>query len=219
MDHTVVNTLDGLAHQQNAVAEDMANLCDLPLEVLLQVLWFLPIPSIHTIETLSQSWCHFMQAHQRLVYHQAAVSHGYIPEMSTSWEAARLNYADPAIHRAENWRDFCELTRIVCQKARLTVQIGRYLYYLHARWSGKGPITSKVHSVAGNDIRGIKIDERRGLIITSNCSGGIGVYDMYTDAELWTLDAVSLWFTSPASEPLLILPLGTYLALDAYGVR
>ena len=89
----------------------MPKLSDLPPELLLKVLSYLSIPSIHVVESLSQTWRRFIETHQRSVYHQAAFSHGYIPEMSSTWDEAKASYASPAIHRAKNWRSFCKLTR------------------------------------------------------------------------------------------------------------
>ncbi|KAF8271010.1 hypothetical protein EI94DRAFT_653470 [Lactarius quietus] len=51
----------------------------LPAEVTLNVLSHLPILSLLSLRLLSRQWSNFFTAHKSVIFHGAALYHGYIP--------------------------------------------------------------------------------------------------------------------------------------------
>lgn len=51
----------------------------LPPEVTLNVLSHLPVPSLLSLRLLSRQWSDFVTTHQSVIFHGAALYHGYIP--------------------------------------------------------------------------------------------------------------------------------------------
>ena len=80
---------------------------------------------------------------------------------------------------------------------------------MEANWLGRG--TSWCIELAGDhaDVHRIKVDEERGLVITTHRDGGLNVRDMDTDEILWGLPRVRLCIISPFFE--LIRPWQTYV--------
>lgn len=69
---------------------------------------------------------------------------------------------------------------------------GRFLYGLHASWTGQGDIHPRIYTSAGRRVHRVKVDEQKGIVIASHSTGGISVSDLKTDTLLWELGSVSL---------------------------
>jgi hypothetical protein len=68
----------------------------LPAEVTLIVLSHLPIPSLLSLHLLSRQWRDFFVTHQSVIFHGAALYHGYIqPKTLTLEDALSANTGRP----------------------------------------------------------------------------------------------------------------------------
>jgi hypothetical protein len=80
----------------------------LPAEVTLSVLSHLPIPSLLSLPVLSHQWFDFFATNQLIIFHRAAISHGYInPEILMLEDALSLNTGRPWAG-STSWEDFCK---------------------------------------------------------------------------------------------------------------
>lgn len=87
----------------------MANLSDLPPELVLRMLSFLPIPSLHAMQVLSRLWNGFFHTHERLIYLRAACYHRFISNTNVPLSEARSVYPGCVKKEVDSWRSLCEL--------------------------------------------------------------------------------------------------------------
>jgi F-box-like len=80
---------------------------NLPAELALVVLAYLPLSSIATLLRVSRHWSSFIGANRDAIYHKAAVWHGFIPSPSTSLEELNLWYSGRSLKGVNTWQDFC----------------------------------------------------------------------------------------------------------------
>ena len=80
---------------------------DLPPELALRILSFLPLSSLSSIQRVSHHWGKLFTANESVIYHNAAVYHGYIHSASVPIEEARAMYSERALGHALNWNGFC----------------------------------------------------------------------------------------------------------------
>ena len=69
----------------------------LPVEILLEILQFLPITTIVSLHGLSKSWAAFLATNESSIYHNISKRHGYTSE-------GDLDAAAPS----EGWKALCE---------------------------------------------------------------------------------------------------------------
>lgn len=74
---------------------------------------------------------------------------------------------------------------------------GRKRYILEANWLGRGTPWCKEFAGDHDDVHRIKVDEKRGIVITTHQDGGLNVRDMDTNEILWGLPRVRLFAASP----------------------
>jgi hypothetical protein len=89
-------------------------LYDLPPEMTLNVLSHLPIPSLLSLRLLSRQWSDFVNVHQSVIFHGAALYHGYVPP-GTGLEdvlSVTRNMGRP-LAGTTSWKDLCKCTHTV----------------------------------------------------------------------------------------------------------
>ena len=80
---------------------------DLPAELALRILSFLPLSSLSSIQRVSHHWRKFFNTNESFIYHNAAVYHGYIPSPGIPIGEARAMYSERALGSALDWKAFC----------------------------------------------------------------------------------------------------------------
>ena len=80
---------------------------DLPPEVTLNVLSHLPIPSLLSFCLLSRQWSDFVAVHQPVIFHGAALYHGYIPLRTGLEDVLSVNMGRP-LAETTSWKDICK---------------------------------------------------------------------------------------------------------------
>ncbi|KAG8960275.1 hypothetical protein FRC03_006820 [Tulasnella sp. 419] len=147
-------------------------LTDLPAELILKVLSYLPIQDIHAFQFLNHRCHDVVAANEGGVYRAAAIVHRFVTEATTLEEATRN---ESWLHNVSSWK-------VLCKKH----------FSLEARWKGK-KISPKCglkigrSSAAGLHAHRFKVDEEEGTIILSRAEGGIRVVSIDTDELLWEL--------------------------------
>jgi len=68
-----------------------------PVEVLLEIIQWLPFGTVGSLSALSKSWSTFMETNESSIYHNMSKRYGYIPKGDS-------NPADPP----EGWKAWCE---------------------------------------------------------------------------------------------------------------
>jgi len=69
----------------------------LPVEILLEIILWLPYPTIGSLSTLSKSWATFMDTNESSIYHGISKRYGYAPKGDFSVSAP-----------PEGWKSRCE---------------------------------------------------------------------------------------------------------------
>ncbi|KAJ7590823.1 hypothetical protein C8J56DRAFT_933972 [Mycena floridula] len=133
----------------------------LPLDIFLQVLKHLPISNLGYLATISKEWKNVIDTNESSIYHSAAVLEGHIS--STSITFSELSYSPHSMAGVEGWKDFSGMAQVL----QLLFQ----------------------NVVTGREVHRIKVDERRGIILTTSRHGGLRVVEMHSDKLLWSLPA------------------------------
>ncbi|KAG8922774.1 hypothetical protein FRC02_011619 [Tulasnella sp. 418] len=147
-------------------------LTDLPAELILKVLSYLPIQDIHAFQFLNHRCHDVVAANEGGVYRAAAIVHRFVTEATMLEEATRN---ESWLHNVSSWK-------VLCKKH----------FSLEARWKGR-KISPKCglkigrSSAAGLHAHRFKIDEEERTIILSRAEGGIRVVSIDTDELLWEL--------------------------------
>ena len=81
----------------------------LPTEVTLNVLSYLPIPSLLSLTLLSRQWSDFFTEHKSTIFHGAALYQGYIPPGTSYLEDALSANGGKPLAGSTSWMDLCEL--------------------------------------------------------------------------------------------------------------
>ncbi|KAH8984939.1 hypothetical protein EDB92DRAFT_1950395 [Lactarius akahatsu] len=142
----------------------------LPAEVTLNVLSYLPIPSLLSLPVLSRRWLDFFTANQSTIFRSAALLHEYMqPRTSLLEDALSLNTGRPWTG-STSWKDFC----------RRSIQ-------LRKNWEGKGHAVARAFSPPGLNVYRLKVDEKRGICIMTCIWGGLNVVHLFSGTLLWCL--------------------------------
>ncbi|KAF9642594.1 hypothetical protein BDM02DRAFT_3176644 [Thelephora ganbajun] len=134
----------------------------LPVEILLEIIQFMPFTTIASLSTLSKSWATLMDTNESSIYHSISKRHGYVPKDDSGGTAP-----------PEGWKAW------FVQKIQIEL-----------RWIGKLPGHSyrvRVPGTTGNFHR-IKVDEEAGYVINTFTNGGLVVSDINDHSILWSLD-------------------------------
>lgn len=98
---------------------------NLPTELALTVLAYLPIDSILRLLFVCRQWRDFIQLQEKAIYHQAAVYHKLIPRSISSIEEARIFYSEHSLAGVSDWKDLCKSTQLRRSAQHLTLQQAR----------------------------------------------------------------------------------------------
>ncbi|TFY59582.1 hypothetical protein EVJ58_g5693, partial [Rhodofomes roseus] len=149
----------------------MPTLQELPVELLLVIIAYLPLQSLHRFRRVSKSVDNVIHGNEELVYRQAASLHAYVDGLD-SVDPPRAERRSPTypFTDATSWKQYCQL----CLD-------------LNRNWVGQGSATPRTYCVQNADVHRIKVDEERGLLFTSHETGGIIVTDLISGEILWTL--------------------------------
>ncbi|KAH9174787.1 hypothetical protein EDB89DRAFT_471990 [Lactarius sanguifluus] len=139
----------------------------LPVEVTLNVLSHLPIPSLLSLPILSRQWLNFFTANQSVIFHGAALYHEYIqPGARFPEDALSVNTGRPST----SWKDFC------CRS-----------FQLRKNWEGKGRAVARAFPPPGLNVYRLRVDEKRGICIMTCIWGGLNVVHLFSGTLLWCL--------------------------------
>ncbi|KAH9974812.1 hypothetical protein BGW80DRAFT_158313 [Lactifluus volemus] len=144
----------------------------LPSELSLNILSYLPIPSLCSLFTLSRQWHHFLIANQWSIFHHAAILHGYV-QPGLQLEDALARYTGSPWEGSIDWKDFC-----------------RRSFQLDENWEGKGRVVARLLSPPNHNVHRIKVDEEVGICITTHTFGGLSVVHLFSSIFLWGLPQV-----------------------------
>ena len=87
----------------------MPTLQDLPAELLLRVLAFLPVQALRSLRLASRAWNVFFFENESTIYHHAAVLHRFIDSIDTllpEAKAARKHLT--FLQDVPDWYHYCE---------------------------------------------------------------------------------------------------------------
>jgi hypothetical protein len=148
----------------------------LPPEGILEILSYLPVQTLRTLQLISRDWEIFIKTNQASIYKKASLLHGFLPSSDfASVSDLQSIYPTRSLTGVDNWRDFCHRR-----------------FSIERRWFGQGPSSIKSFPEAGESVHRIKIDENAGYIITTSRDGGLAVTDLTRNELLWWLPQVSL---------------------------
>ena len=84
------------------------NLAELPVDIILYILQFLPIHSLHELCLTSKHWNELIQANESFLYHSAAVLHGYTPSTTRLVTDLPNLFSMHALSGVNSWQSFCK---------------------------------------------------------------------------------------------------------------
>ncbi|KZT05451.1 uncharacterized protein LAESUDRAFT_743961 [Laetiporus sulphureus 93-53] len=142
----------------------------LPVELLLNIVQYLPLQAIYQLRLVSKFWSSLIAENESTVYRRAAVMHNYASSTDSTPSDVSISNTDYPFDRAGDWKSYC-----------------RQCLALDRNWAGLGTVATKLYCNSNSDVHRIKIDEARGLLITSHRKGGIMITDLQTDELLWGL--------------------------------
>ena len=97
------------------------NMFDLPAELALAIVAYLPLSSVAVLPQVSHDWSSFIQRNREPIYHNSAIWHGFIPSMVTSPGELRQSYSMRSLKGVNGWYDFCKSG--ACTHAAIEVTI------------------------------------------------------------------------------------------------
>ena len=186
----------------------------LPTEVTLNVLSYLPMPSLLSLSLLSRQWSDFFAEHKSEIFHCAALYHGYIPPGTSYLKDA--NGGRP-LAGWTSWMDLCKLCP--CHFQRLSFHSlkhfsgptdceykGCRFAQIRRNWMGKGRAVARAFLSPTFSAHRIKVDEKAGICITTCILGGLAVTHLFSGTVLWHLPMVReyiyIYLTDPFGIPL-----------------
>ncbi|OSC99826.1 hypothetical protein PYCCODRAFT_751498 [Trametes coccinea BRFM310] len=91
----------------------MATLDDLPVELLLRILAYLPLRSLGNLRVTCRRWQDFFIANKSAIYHRIAVEKGFVKSFDTPFAraAAKAPYINFLQDETPDWYTFCESYR------------------------------------------------------------------------------------------------------------
>ena len=169
---------------------------NLPSELTLNILSYLPFNSLSRLLSVCKSWSEFCILHENTIYRNAACLHTYIPRPTTKLDELSSMYSQRALEDVKTWKDLC-----MCFN-QMTVYIddhdpdkvsGQKRIQIQRNWKGKGPSVLAEHKSTSQWsylVHRIKVDEQAGYIMMTFDKGGLLVTDLNEDFVLWSLPQV-----------------------------
>jgi hypothetical protein len=104
---------------------------NLPTELALAVLAYLPIDSLRCLSLVCWQWNKFINLQENAIYHQAAVLHKLIPRSMTSLEEAQNPYSNISLAGVGGWKDLCKSSQLVITRPTFISQQARDAFLLN----------------------------------------------------------------------------------------
>ncbi|KAJ7642852.1 hypothetical protein B0H17DRAFT_1148749 [Mycena rosella] len=157
----------------------------LPVELVICILKYLPLSTLSQLLSTSREWNNFFESNQSILYHNAAVLHGFTPSASIVYSdlEAIQDDRDMTPHRAALSRR--SLTGVSDWKSFCYKQIR-----IRSAWRAETSSCVVAHrstEIDGSNVHRIKADEQRGFVIVTHSIGGLLVADLDEDELLWSL--------------------------------
>jgi len=160
----------------------------LPVDILLEIIQYLPFMAVGSLPALSKSWAAFVNANESSIYRSTSKSYGFSPK-------GGFHDAPPP----EGWKAWCKYPLALLRwRPSDNPSVIRKLQ-IELRWMGKlpgNPSRVMVPGKTGNFHR-IKVDEEAGYLINTFTNGGLVVSDIHDHRVLWSLDEVFRVFSLP----------------------
>jgi len=87
----------------------------LPVELVLEILSYLPVQSLHSFQSTSQHWNQVVRQNQSCLYHNVAVLHRFIPSTQSTLSDLSLTQSQRLLGNCDDWKTFCAyLLRVLC---------------------------------------------------------------------------------------------------------
>lgn len=163
----------------------------LPAELQLKILSFLELSDLHAAQLISHSWNDLFIAHQNLVYRNASYMHGLIQSPDLSLEKAIAAAPRGSTDGVVDWKMFSESSWVINILVNQRASLVQRKLRMENNWQGREQPNLVTMSSSGHTVHRIKVDESRGLIITTHQYGGLVVNDLDKNQILWTLPPVS----------------------------
>ena len=80
---------------------------NLPTELALNILSYLPFNSLSRLQSVCKSWSEFCTLHESTIYRNAACLHTYIPHPTTMLTELSSLYSQRALEDVKTWKDLC----------------------------------------------------------------------------------------------------------------
>ncbi|KAA1477050.1 hypothetical protein DENSPDRAFT_884770 [Dentipellis sp. KUC8613] len=147
-------------------------LLDVPPELVLGIVSYLPLQSIASFYLVSRRCRDLISNNESSVYHWAALLHHFIPSSRVQLAEVLIDHRGKLWDSVTSWKEFC-----------------RRRFHLERNWLGKGRSVIRTLHRAGNRVHRIKVDEKEQICITTHSHGGITVTQLFPDRTLWTLSS------------------------------
>ena len=171
---------------------------NLPTELTLNILSYLPFSSLSRLQSVCKSWSEFCTLHENTIYRNAACLHTYIPRSTTMLNELSSLYSQRALEDVKTWKDLCTCSKPMSAFRDHPDKIsGQKRIQIQRNWKGKGPSILTEHkstSLWSYMVHRIKVDELAGYIMMTFDKGGLLVTDLNEDFILWSLPQVSKKF-------------------------
>ncbi|KAJ7054042.1 hypothetical protein C8F01DRAFT_1374909 [Mycena amicta] len=143
---------------------------DLPIDVRVAILSYLPLFSLASLASVSREWNTFFHQYESVVFRNAAILHQFVPYSSIVYSELAAVLSRSSLTGVNDWKTFC-ISQVRIERS----------------WKGQDASRVTFHRCAGKHVHRIKVDEQRGFAIVSTQNGGINVVDLDEDALLWSL--------------------------------
>lgn len=168
------------------------HLADLSSELVLLIFEHLTLPDIATMRVLNSGWDYFVGAHESAIYRNCAILHGYVRVGLPLDDAKNITYGSRWLINVNSWKTFCTSEREEYLNGVFLRCVGNEYYSLDRRWDYRARPRAVSHAVPENNpAHRIKIDEEDGLILSTNCLGGLDVRSTFSFEDLWNNPRVS----------------------------
>ncbi|KAF8650742.1 hypothetical protein AX16_005054 [Volvariella volvacea WC 439] len=150
---------------------------ELPVELILRIITFLPIPSVLSLRVVCQTLRDTidLKQNEQWIFHQIAYRNGWIDKLEKGYEeGVTKRYSIKALHGTDGkrWKSFC--------KRRFKIDNA---------WRGtpKSRCRLRQYPATGDSVHRIKVDEEEGFMINTNSTGGLFVTSIDYGFSMWSL--------------------------------
>lgn len=163
---------------------------NLPPELVLRILSYLPVQALRALRLTSRGWNIFFLKNESTIYHHAALLHRFIDSIHTLLSEAKEAHPLAFLQDVPDWYEYCESGLLRALFAVVDPIEGRKYFQLQTNWLGAGTAKARYYGGHPYDIHRLKVDERYSLLITTHEFGGLTIFDLDTSQVLWQLDKV-----------------------------